>query len=63
MIIDNLDKIVGLVGILSGIEILAAIIFTISFIYLRNPQVAGIIGNISSLSMTLGLITLFLKKD
>lgn len=62
-IIENLDKILGLVGILLGIEILAAIIFTFALIYLRNPQIAGVLGNITSLSMTLGLITIFLKKD
>lgn len=63
IIIDNLDKILGLVGVIVGIEIIAAIIFTFSLIYLRNPQFAGVVGNISSLSLTLGLITIFLKRD
>lgn len=63
IIIDNLDKIFGLVGVIVGIEIVAAVIFIFSFIYLRNQQLAGIIGNFSSLSLTLGLITIFLKKD
>ena len=56
MLIDNLDKIIGLVGLMVGVEIIAAVIFTISVLYFRSPVVAGIVGNLSSLSMTLGLI-------
>lgn len=63
IIIDNLEKIVGLVGVIVGIEILAAAIFMFSFLYFRNQQIAGLIGNFSSLTLTLGLITIFLKKD
>ena len=37
MIVDNLDKIVGLVGVIAGIEIIVIAIFTVSVLYLRNP--------------------------
>jgi hypothetical protein len=56
MIVDNLDKIIGLVGLMLGVEIIAAVIFTVSVLYFRSPIVAGIVGNLSSLGMTLGLI-------
>ena len=51
MIVDNLDKIVGLVGVIAGIEIIVIAIFTVSVLYLRNPVTAGVIGNISNLTM------------
>jgi hypothetical protein len=56
LIVDNLDKIIGLVGLMVGVEIIAAVIFTVSVLYLRSPVVAGIVGNLSSLDMTLGII-------
>jgi hypothetical protein len=63
MFIDNLDKIIGMVGLVMGIEIIAIAIFTISVIYLRNPVVAGVIGNLSSLGMLFGTLFIFVKKD
>ena len=63
MIVDNMDKILGLVGIMVGIELIAIAIFTASILYFRNPFAAGIIGNISSLTMTLGLICYSLNQD
>jgi len=39
MIIDNLDKIIGLVGLIMGIEIIAIAIFMTSVLYFRNPVV------------------------
>jgi hypothetical protein len=63
MIIDNLDKIIGLVGVIIGIELIAIIIFTISVLYLRNPVVAGLIGNFSSLTMTLGLLGIAINHE
>jgi hypothetical protein len=56
MLIDNLDKIIGLFGLMIGIEIIAAVIFSISVLYFRSPIIAGTVGNLSSLGMTLGLI-------
>ena len=56
MIIDNLDKIIGLVGVVMGIELIAIAIFTASILYFRNPVVAGLIGNFSFLAMGLGLL-------
>ena len=63
MFIDNLDKIIGLVGLMIGIELIAIFLFTVSITYLRNPAVAGVIGNMSSLGMTLGIIFAFVKKE
>ena len=56
MLIDNLDKIIGLFGLMMGVEIIAAVLFSVSVLYFRSPIIAGIIGNLSSLGMTLGLI-------
>ena len=63
MIVDNLDKILGLVGLMVGIEVIAIAIFTVSILYIRNPISAGIIGNVSSLTMIMGIIGYSIKKD
>jgi hypothetical protein len=63
MIVDNLDKILGLVGLMVGIEVIAIAIFTVSILYIRNPITAGIIGNVSSLTMIMGIIGYSIKKD
>jgi len=63
MFIDNLDKIIGMVGLVMGIELIAIAIFSVSVLYFRNPVVAGVIGNLSSLGMLLGTIFVFVKKD
>lgn len=62
MFIDNLDKIIGLVGLVIGIELIAAVIFTLSIVYLKNPVTAGIIGNMSSLTIFLGLIAYSIRR-
>ena len=63
MIVDNLDKILGLFGLMVGIELIAIVIFTLSILYIRNPVAAGLIGNISSLTMTLGIIGYAINRD
>jgi hypothetical protein len=63
MFIDNLDKIIGMVGLVMGIELIAITIFTVSLAYFRSPVVAGVIGNLSSLGMLLGTIFVFVKKE
>jgi len=63
MFIDNLDKIIGMVGLIIGIELIAIAIFSVSILYFRSPVVAGIIGNLSSLGMMLGTIFVFVKKE
>jgi len=63
MIFENLEKIIGLFGIVIGIEIIAGLIFILSILYLRNQQIAGIIRSFSNLSMKCALIAIFLKKD
>jgi|WetSurMetagenome_2_1015567.scaffolds.fasta_scaffold483516_1 hypothetical protein len=63
MLFDNFDKIVGLVGLILGIELIAIVIFTISIVYFKSPVVAGLIGNISSLGMVLGTLFVFVKKE
>lgn len=62
MIYKGLIYLIGLTGILVGIEIIAFAIAFLSILYLKNPQIAGIVWNISSISMTSGLIVYFLKK-
>jgi hypothetical protein len=61
--LNNLDKIIGMVGLIMGIELIAIAIFTVSILYFRSPVVAGIIGNLSSLGMMLGTIFVFVKKE
>ncbi len=63
MIIDNLDKIIGLVGLIVGIELIAIAIFTASVLYFRNPVVAGLIGNFSFLTMGLGLLSIAVNHE
>ncbi len=63
MIIDNLDKIIGLVGVCIGIEIIAGLIAIFAIIYIRNPYIAGVIGSLSSMSMSSALILLFLRRE
>ena len=63
MIVDNLDKILGLFGLMVGIELIAIVIFTVSILYIRNPVAAGLIGNISSLTMTIGIIGYAVNRD
>ena len=46
-----------------GIELIAIAIFTVSVIYFRSPVVAGVIGNLSSLGMTLGVILVSVKRE
>jgi len=60
MIVDNLNKIIG---VIAGIEIIVIAIFTVSVLYLRNPVMAGIIGNISSLTMIAGIIGFSVKRE
>jgi hypothetical protein len=50
-------------GLMLGIELVAIVIFTVSIAYFRSPVVAGVIGNMSSLGMTLGVIFAFVKKE
>ena len=63
MIVDNLDKIIGLVGLIVGIELIAIAIFTASVLYFRNPVVAGLIGNFSFLTMGLGLLGIAVNHE
>lgn len=63
MLINNLDKIIGLVGVCIGIEIIAGLIGIFAIIYVRNPYMAGVIASLSSLSMSGALIYTFLKSE
>ena len=63
MFIENLDKIIAMVGMIMGIELIAIGIFTVSIAYFRSPVIAGIIGNMSSLGMMLSVIFVFVKRE
>jgi hypothetical protein len=63
MIIDNLDKIIGMVGLIMGIELVAIAIFTASILYFKNPVVAGLIENFSFLTMGLGLLGIAINHE
>jgi hypothetical protein len=64
MVIFNVYfKIMGMLGLLLGIEVISIVIFSILLLYLRSPITAGIIGNISSLSMILGIIIFSIKRE
>ena len=62
---DNLHMLIGIIGI-SGLAVSIILIgvafFTISLLYLKKPQIAGLIGNISSLSIAVGVILFFIKR-
>jgi hypothetical protein len=63
VIILNLVKIIGFFGLIIGIELVAVAIYMVSVLYLRNTAVAGVIGNMSSLSIIFGLIGYSLNKE
>jgi len=64
MFLDNLViKISAMVGMFLGIELIAIAIFTVSVLYFRSPVIAGVIGNMSSLGMIVGVILVFVKKE
>jgi hypothetical protein len=64
MFLDNLViKISALVGLFIGIELIAIAIFTVSVLYFKSPVVAGVIGNLSSLGMLLGVILVSVKRE
>jgi hypothetical protein len=58
--------IIGLIGI-GGLAVsmlmVGVLMFTLSAVYLRKPLIAGLIGNLSSFSVAVGVILLFIKKD
>ncbi|MGB9979242.1 hypothetical protein [Methanobacterium sp.] len=56
-------KFIGLFGTVIGIEIIAIIIFIVASLYLRNQQAAGLVGNISSMSMAIVLMITLLKNN
>jgi len=63
---NNLHMIIGLIGI-GGLAVsmlmIGVLFFTLSTVYLRKPMVAGLVGNISSFTVAIGVILLFIKKD
>jgi hypothetical protein len=61
--ISNLDKIIGMMGLVLGVEVVSIVIFLFLIIKLRNPMLAGLAGNISSLGMIVGIICIFVKQD
>jgi hypothetical protein len=63
MLINNLDRLIGLVGVCIGIEIIAGLIGIFAIIYVRNPYIAGVIASMSSMSMSGVLIYTFLKRE
>jgi hypothetical protein len=63
VIIDKLSEIIGFFGVIAGIEIIAIVLFSASILYFRNPIVAGVIGNMSSLSMSLGYIGYSIRNE
>lgn len=63
MFIDNLDKIIWYSRFDVGYRISCYIHFIISIAYFRSPVVAGVIGNMSSRGMRLGVIFEFVTKE
>jgi hypothetical protein len=63
---NNLHMIIGLVGI-GGLAVsmllVGVLMFTLSAFYLRKPMIAGLIGNLSSFTVAIGVILLFIRKD
>lgn len=63
VLISNLDKIIGMVGLILGVEVIAILIFLFLITNLRNPVIAGLAGNISSFCMVLGIIIIHIKQE
>ncbi|MTK63877.1 MAG: hypothetical protein F8N15_04970 [Methanobacterium sp.] len=63
MMISNLDKILGMMGLILGVEVISIVIFLFILINIRNPVLAGLVGNISSLGMMVGIIFIFVKQE
>lgn len=61
--ISNLDKILGIMGLTLGVEIISIVIFLFLLINIRNPVLAGLAGNMSSLGMITGIIFIFVKQE
>lgn len=61
--ISNLDKILGMMGLILGVEVISIVIFLFLLINIRNPVLAGLAGNISSLGMMVGIIFIFVKQE
>lgn len=59
----NLDKIIGMMGLILGVEVISIVIFIFLLINIRNPVLAGLAGNLSSLSMIVGIIFIFVKQE
>jgi len=55
-------EIIGLIGIVIGFELLGSVIFYLLIPFVQNPDIAAVIGSISCILMTLGLIAYFLRK-
>lgn len=63
MMLFNLDKIIGMMGLILGVEVISIVIFIFLLINIRNPVLAGLAGNLSSLSMIVGIIFIFVKQE
>jgi hypothetical protein len=63
VIISNLDKILGMVGLILGVEVISIVVFLFILVNIRNPVLAGLAGNISSLGMMVGIIFIFVKHE
>ena len=55
-------EIIGLIGIVIGFEVLGSTIFYLCIPFVQSPDIAAVIGSISCILMTLGLIAYFLRK-
>ncbi len=55
-------EIIGLIGIVIGFEVLGSMIFYLLMPFVQNADIASVIGSISCIFMTLGLIAYFLRK-
>jgi hypothetical protein len=61
--ISNLDKILGMMGLILGVEVISIVVFLFLLVNIRNPVLAGLAGNISSLGMMVGIIFIFVKQE
>jgi hypothetical protein len=43
--------------------LIGVLMFTISSFYLRKPMIAGLMGNLSTFTVAIGVILLFIKRD
>jgi hypothetical protein len=63
---ENLDITIGLISIFGlsiSLALIAAGISLVALFYFKRPYIASLMGSLSSIAITLGVIGFFLKRE